>query len=212
MSKTITQNADSQASMTPDLALEKLLEGNRRFVENAREQCDLLQQVNETRGGQWPFACLLGCIDSRASTELIFDAGIGDVFSARVAGNVVNEDILGSMEFACKVAGARLIMVLGHSACGAVKGACDDVQLGNLTRLLAKIRPAVDATPTAGERTSANGEFVQAVAEANVQRSLDVIREQSEVLHSLESEGQIRLVGAMYDVSSGQVRLLDSAA
>ena len=212
MSKTITQNADSQASMTPDLALKKLLEGNRRFVDNAREQCDLLQQVSETRGGQWPFACLLGCIDSRASTELIFDAGIGDVFSARVAGNVVNEDILGSMEFACQVAGARLIMVLGHSACGAVKGACDDVQLGNLTPLLAKIRPAVDATSTSGERTSANGEFVQAVAEANVHRSLALIREQSEVLNALEAEGQIRMVGAMYDVASGQVSLLDSAA
>ncbi|MDG2049855.1 MAG: carbonic anhydrase family protein [Myxococcota bacterium] len=212
MSKTITQNADSQSSMTPDQALTKLIEGNRRFTENAREQCDLLQQVSETQGGQWPFACLLGCIDSRASTELIFDAGIGDLFSARVAGNVVNEDILGSMEFACQVAGARLIMVLGHSACGAVKGACDDVKLGNLTPLLAKIRPAVEATTTPGDRTSSNGEFVQAVAEANVHRSLALIREQSEVLRSLEAEGQIRMVGAMYDVASGRVALLESSA
>ena len=208
----ITQTPDSQAAMTPHSALDMLKEGNARFVTRKMSDRNLIQQVEQTATGQYPFATILSCIDSRVSAELVFDQGVGDIFSARVAGNIVNEDLLGSMEFACKVAGARLIMVLGHSACGAVKGACDDVQLGNLTRLLAKIRPAVDATPTAGERTSANGEFVQAVAEANVQRSLDVIREQSEVLHSLESEGQIRLVGAMYDVSSGQVRLLDSAA
>jgi len=205
---TTTQNADSQATMTPDQALEALCEGNRRFVESRRENRDLMQQVRETSGGQWPFACVLGCIDSRASAELMFDTGIGDIFSARIAGNVVNEDLLGSMEFACKVAGSRLLMVLGHTSCGAVKGACDDVQMGNLTALLSRLRPAVDGVQVSGERSSANGEFVQAVAEKNVHLTLNAIRERSEVLREMEAAGEIRMVGAMYDVASGKVELL----
>ena len=208
MAPTVTQNAQSQAAMTPDSALRALMDGNQRFAENQRNPVDLLQQVEGTRNGQWPYACILGCIDSRASAELVFDAGIGDVFSARVAGNIVNEDILGSMEFACQVAGARLVMVLGHTACGAVKGACDGVELGNLTDLLTKIGPAVESTQTPGERSSANGKFVQAVAEQNVALALSAIREKSEVLAGLEREGSIRVVGAMYDVATGRVSLL----
>ena len=205
---TTTQNADSQASMTADQALETLMEGNRRFRDNKRLDRNLLKQVEDTRGGQWPFAVVLSCVDSRASAELLFDAGIGDIFSARVAGNIVNEDMLGSIEFATKVAGAKLVMVLGHTHCGAVKGACDDVQMGNLTALLSKLRPAVEATSTPGERNSQNAQLVQDVAVKNVEMALDSLRERSEVLRELESAGQIRLIGAMYDIENGGVELL----
>ena len=139
-----THNKESQSTITPQIALDILKDGNKRFVSNLKLNRNLLQQVNETQDGQWPFAVVLSCIDSRTSAELIFDQGLGDVFSVRIAGNIVNEDILGSMEFACKVAGSKLIVVLGHTKCGAVKGACDYVEMGNLTALLSKIRPAVD--------------------------------------------------------------------
>lgn len=209
---TTTQNQSTQAATTPDDALKHLIEGNRRFVENRREDRNLLEQVEATRGGQWPFAVVLGCIDSRVPVEMVFDAGIGDLFSARVAGNFVNEDVLGSMEFACKVAGAKLVVVLGHTHCGAIKGACDDVKLGNLTAMLAKLRPAVERVTEPADpeqRTSSNVEFVRAVTHENVLATAAAVREQSDVLRELEAEGQIRIVGAIYDVESGSVEWVD---
>ncbi len=167
-------NKERQQQIKPLEALEILKEGNKRFVGNQREDQDLLDQVKDTSNGQWPFAIVLSCIDSRTSTELIFDLGIGHVFNARIAGNIVNEDILGSMEFACKAAGSKLIVVLGHTKCGAVKGACDNVELGNLTTLLSKIKPAVEAEKDSQEnRTSGNATFVEHVAEINVRRNVD---------------------------------------
>jgi carbonic anhydrase len=209
---TLTQNADSQAAFTPDSALERLLEGNRRFVEGAHEDRDLRVQVQATAGGQWPYAVVLGCMDSRVSPELVFDAGVGDLFAVRVAGNLIDEDVLGSMEYGCKFAGSKLIVVLGHSHCGAVKGACDDVRAGNLTALLAKLRPAVEAADgpaDPAERTSSNAAFVQAVVERNVRDVVDGIRNRSEILRDLELDGSIRIVGACYDVETGRVGLLD---
>ena len=206
------QNSDSQAAMTPASALDTLRAGHERFRAGEAAERDLRQQVDQTTGGQWPFAVVLGCIDSRAPAELLFDQGIGDVFNVRIAGNGVNEDILGSMEFACKVAGAKLIVVLGHTACGAIKGACDAVELGNLTGLLGKLRPAVDATtePTdAAERTSANAAFVDEVAQNNVTKTIADIRERSEVLRELLDDGSVGVVGAMYDVRSGSVEFGD---
>lgn len=203
-----THTSDVQAAMTPDAALQLLKDGNQRFLANRRAERDLPQQVEETRNGQWPFAFVLSCVDSRAAAELIFDLGIGDVFNARVAGNLINEDILGSMEFGCKVAGAKLVVVMGHTRCGAVMGACDDVRLGNLTHLLAKLRPIVSrvaASCDGAEQTSADAGFVQSVAEKNVEHTLEAIREKSPVLREMSEAGEIRIVGAMYDVQSGQV-------
>ena len=166
-------NKETQAQMTPRKALQFLQEGNERFINNLKANRNLLEQANETRDGQWPFATILSCIDSRTSAELIFDQGLGDIFSVRIAGNIVNTDILGSMEFACKVAGSKLIVVLGHSKCGAVKGACDHVEMGNLTELLSKIQPAVyQEKDTTNNRTSKNSEFVENVAEINVKRNV----------------------------------------
>ena len=171
-----TLNKELQNSITPTRAIDILKEGNNRFVNNLKVNRNLLQQANETSDGQHPFAVILSCIDSRTSVELIFDQGLGDVFSIRIAGNILNEDILGSMEFGCKVAGAKVIVVLGHTKCGAVKGACDHVEMGNLTALLTKIRPAVDDEKTTTEnRTSANGEFVEKVAALNVKRTVKSI-------------------------------------
>jgi carbonic anhydrase len=203
-----TQTKETQADLTPTKALQILMDGNKRFVNNLKANRDLLKQVNETSEGQHPFAVILSCIDSRTSAELIFDQGLGDIFSVRIAGNCVNEDILGSMEFACKVAGARLVMVLGHTRCGAVKGACDDVRMGNLTVLLNKIRPAVDDTRVIGERNSSNNEFVESVALRNVELAVDQIRERSPILKELASAGRIGIVGGMYDVQTGLVQLL----
>lgn len=208
-----THDKTSQSELTPADALEILKEGNTRFRANLKANRNLLQQVNETREGQWPFAAVLSCIDSRTSVELIFDQGLGDVFSARIAGNFVNEDILGSLEFACAVAGAKLIVVLGHSACGAIKGACDHVELGHLTQMLAKIGPAVDsvaANYTGDDCSSKNVEFVEAVAAENVKRTVSGIGERSTVLRDLLDKGDIDIVGGMYDVSSGEVAFLDS--
>ena len=201
-----THNKDSQATITPTLALQILQEGNQRFINNLKYNRNLLQQVNETRDGQWPFAVILSCIDSRTSAELIFDQGLGDVFSVRIAGNIVNEDILGSMEFACKVAGSKLVVVLGHTKCGAVKGACDHVKLGNLTALLSKLQPAVENEITTKEnRTSGNSEFVENVASINVKQTVNLIKERSLVLYEMIEKGEIGICGAMYDVETGNV-------
>ena len=207
-----TSNKESQDSTTPERALEILREGNKRFQARSGVDRDLIQQVHETQGGQWPIAAVLGCIDSRVSPELVFDQGVGDIFSARVAGNFVNGDILGSLEFACKVAGSKLVVVLGHTSCGAVKGACDKVELGNLTSMLANITPAVDAVIDPRDealRNSGNPDFVQSVALRNVRMNRDAIMKQSDVLREMSEGGEIIVAGAMYDVASGAVNFLD---
>lgn len=202
--KTLTQ--EMQASITPAKALELLKEGNKRFINNLKVNRNLLQQANETSDGQHPFAVILSCIDSRTSAELIFDQGLGDVFSVRIAGNIVNEDILGSMEFGCKAAGAKIIVVLGHTKCGAVKGACDHVEMGNLTGLLAKIQPAVnDEKQTKENRTSGNAEFVEHVAELNVKRTVKLITEHSPILKELIDTGKIGIIGGMHNIATGEV-------
>jgi carbonic anhydrase len=203
-----TQTKETQGHLTPQRALDILLEGNKRFVNNLKANRDLLKQVNETSTGQFPFAAVLSCIDSRTSAELVFDQGLGDIFSIRIAGNCVNEDILGSMEFACKVAGSKLILVLGHSKCGAIKGACDDVRMGNLTALLTKLRPAVADTATSGTRNSGNAAFVEDVALRNVQLAMEQITQRSPILKEMVENGEIMIAGAMYDVENGQVELV----
>ena len=199
---------ETQSSISPNNAVELLKEGNARFVENKKASRNLLEQVKETSTGQYPFATIFSCIDSRVSSELIFDQGIGDIFSARVAGNFVNEDILGSMEFACKLAGTKVVVVLGHTACGAVKGACDDAKLGNLTALISKIKPAVKAVKfpeDANLRNSKNIDFVNEVAAKNVHLTIDNIRSQSSVLNEMEENNEIKIIGAMYDINDGSV-------
>lgn len=205
-----TLNKELQASITPRKALEILKEGNKRFISNLKAHRDLLQQANETRDVQWPFATILSCIDSRTSAELIFDQGLGDVFSVRIAGNIVNTDILGSMEFACKVAGSKLIVVLGHSKCGAVKGACDHVEMGNLTELLSKLQPAVyQEKDTQENRSSSNSDFVENVAQINVKRSVKNIIERSFILEQMVENGEIGIVGAMHNLETGEVTFYD---
>ena len=207
--KTLTR--EMRDSLTPPQAIEVLRKGNERFVNNLKANRNLLQQVNETSDGQHPLAIVLSCIDSRTSAELIFDQGLGDIFSCRVAGNVLNDDILGSMEFACKVAGAKAIVVLGHTRCGAVKGACDGVELGNLTTLLHKIQDAIALeTETLGDRTAANSEFVERVAELNVLLVKSQIMQRSPLLAEMVRKSEIALVGGMYDVESGAVEFYDS--
>ena len=204
------QTKETQDLMTPEKALQELKNVNDRFVQKKQLSRDLMQQVGETSTGQFPFATVLSCIDSRVSSELIFDQGIGDIFSVRIAGNFVNEDILGSMEFASKLAGTKLILVLGHTACGAVKGACDHALLGNLTALINKIEPAVAAVKEPqdeGLRNSSNSDFVNEVAAQNVRMIVDNIRSQSEVLKTMEDEGAIQIVGGMYDIKTGQVHI-----
>jgi carbonic anhydrase len=199
---------ETQATMTPELSLQFLKEGNLRFQNNLKTNRNLLEQVNDTSDGQFPFATILSCIDSRVSSELIFDQGLGDIFSARIAGNFVNDDILGSMEFACKLAGTKLIVVLGHTACGAVKGACDDAKLGKLTGMLNKIKPAVNAVTSpedASLRNSSNIEFVNNVAAKNVQLTIERIINESDVLAEMQNNGEIKIVGGMYDINSGAV-------
>jgi len=198
----------TQGKMTPKSAKEELVNGNKRFVESQKVDRDLLKQVEQTSTGQFPFATILSCIDSRVSSELIFDQGIGDIFSVRIAGNFVNEDILGSMEFACKLAGTKLIVVLGHTSCGAVKGACDHARLGNLTTLINKIEPAVEAVTEPQDeslRNSSNIEFVNEVAKKNVYMTIDNIRNSSEVLKAMEDAGEIDIIGGMYDIKTGEV-------
>jgi carbonic anhydrase len=199
-----------QDELTPENAIELLKAGNQRFVNNLKVNRNLLQQVNETSAGQYPFACILSCIDSRTSAELIFDQGLGDIFSCRIAGNILNEDILGSMEFACKLAGSKVIVVLGHTKCGAIKGACDQVKLGNLTALLSKVQPAIEAeTITLGDRTGTNAAFVENVAALNVHLTLKEIVKRSTVISDLLKQRRIALVGAMYNVETGVVEFFE---
>ncbi|MCL5246418.1 carbonic anhydrase family protein [Cellulophaga sp. 20_2_10] len=203
---------ETQSTMTPEKSLEYLKEGNVRFQNNLKANRNLLEQVNDTSDGQFPFATILSCIDSRVSSELVFDQGLGDIFSVRIAGNFVNEDILGSMEFGCKLAGTKLIVVLGHTSCGAIKGACDNAELGNLTAMLAKIKPAVNAVTEPKEedlRNSKNLEFVDNVAAKNVLLTIDRIVAESEVLAEMQSKGEVKIVGAMYDINSGAVNFYE---
>jgi carbonic anhydrase len=203
--------SETQSSISPLKAIEFLKDGNERFVSNLKANRDLLQQANETRDGQWPFAVILSCIDSRTSAELIFDQGLGDIFSIRIAGNVVNTDIIGSLEFACKVAGSKLIVVLGHSKCGAIKGACDHVEMGNLTELLSKIQPAVyeeDSTSDKAKRNSKNPDFVENVATINIRRSVKAIVNRSYILEQMIEAGEIAIIGAKHDLDTGQVEFL----
>ena len=199
-----------QASMTPASALAELKAGNARFIAGHPLRRDMPADVKATASGQYPFAVVLSCLDSRQPIEIVLDQGIGDIFSARVAGNIVNDDILGSMEFACKVSGSKLIAIIGHSNCGAIKGAVDNVELGNLTGLLGKIKPAIDAVPTdVAPRTSKNSGFVDMVAEANVRLAMAQIRDRSPILREMIDQGQISLVGGMYDLSTGEVRFFE---
>ena len=202
--KTLTR--ELRDAITPDSALDLLKAGNRRFINNLQADRNLLQQASATSRGQYPFATILSCIDSRTSAEIIFDQGLGDIFSVRIAGNIINDDILGSMEYACKVAGSRIIVVLGHSNCGAIKSACDSVEMGNLTALLAKIRPAVEAEKSVLEnRDSGNDEFVEKVALLNVERTMQGIEQGSSILKDMLENNKILLVGGMHDIATGEV-------
>lgn len=202
--KTLTK--EMQANITPSSALDLLKEGNQRFVDNLKINRNLLQQANETSEGQHPFAVILSCIDSRTSAELIFDQGLGDIFSIRIAGNIINEDILGSMEFGCKIAGSKIIVVLGHTKCGAIKGACDHVEMGNLTTLLTKIKPAIDEeTETKENRNSNNADFVENVSILNVRRTVKAIMERSKILKEMFESGEIGIVGGSHDITTGKV-------
>jgi carbonic anhydrase len=209
--KTLTK--EMQAAITPTMALDLLKEGNKRFVNNLKVNRNLLQQANETSDGQHPFAVILSCIDSRTSVELVFDQGLGDVLSVRIAGNIINEDILGSMEFGCKVLGAKIIVVLGHSKCGAVKGACDHLEMGNLTALLSKIQPAVYDEQTVMEnRNSSNDEFVEKVAAINVRRTVHAIMERSPILKEMIESGAIGIVGGNHDIATGEVSFYEDTS
>lgn len=204
--------SETQASITPLIALGILQDGNQRFINNLKANRNLLQQVNETREGQWPFAVILSCIDSRTSAELIFDQGLGDIFSIRIAGNVVNTDIIGSIEFACKVAGSKLIVVMGHTQCGAIKGACDHLEMGNLTELLSKIQPAIyqeTKTLESGKRNSGNGEFLENVATLNVKRSVKTIIDRSYILEQMIEKGEIAIIGATHHIKTGMVEFYE---
>src|ERR1700704_3906335 len=198
-----TYTKETQDGLTPELALNILKDGNERFVHNIKAHRNLLQQVNETSAGQFPFAAILSCIDSRTSAELIFDQGLGDILSIRIAGNILNEDIVGSMELACKIAGSKLIVVLGHTKCGAIEGACNNIVLGNLTALLNKIKPAIELeTETTAERNGKNKTFLRNVTKNNVFITVQKVREQSSILKEMENAKQIKIVGGLYDVDT----------
>ena len=201
----VTLTKEMRNALSPKNALQMLKDGNHRFVTNLKMNRNLLQQVNDTSDEQFPFALILSCFDSRTSAELIFDQGLGDIFSCRIAGNILNEDILGSMEFACKVAGAKLIMVLGHSECGAIKGACNHVKMGNLTGLLKKIRVVVKEVAKAGKVDPKSNDFIDLVSKENVKNVLKNIPKKSKIIRDLVKDKKIIIVGAMYDVSSGKV-------
>ena len=206
--KTLTQAL--QSAITPVMALKLLQDGNKRFENNLKVNRNLLQQANETSGSQHPFAVILSCIDSRTSVELIFDQGLGDVFSVRIAGNVINEDILGSMEYACKVVGAKIIVVLGHTQCGAIRGACDHVEMGNLTALLNKIQPAIyEENSEIENRNASNYIFVEKVASIHIKRTLHAILDRSPILKEMIETGTIGSIGAKYDVATGVVDFYD---
>ncbi len=201
--------AETQATVTPAKALQFLKEGNERFVNNLKMNRNLLEQVNDTKDGQFPFAIVLSCIDSRTSAELIFDQGLGDIFSARIAGNILNDDILGSMEFACKLAGTKLIVVLGHSKCGAIKGACQGAELGHLTNLLSKVQVSVNEVKAEMPGVeSTDPALVSAVAQHNVIHTMDEILDRSDVLRELFESGQIGIAGAYYDIETGEVQFM----
>mgnify|MGYP003393412898 CR=1 FL=1 len=216
ISKTAIRNTaltkERRDALSPDELIQIAKEGNERFRKGELKHRDFLAEQKSSTAGQFPAAVLLTCIDSRAPAEILLDLGIGDVFNSRVAGNIINEDILGSMEFACKLSGAKAVLVMGHTACGARKGAINDAKLGNLTALLAKIKPAVDATVYNGERTASDHGFVDAVARTNVELTIKGIRVHSPVLLELEKAGSIKIVGAMYDISTGVVNFYDAAA
>ena len=199
---------EQRDKLTPEQVLQSLADGNERFRTGKMQGHDYIAQKRATRGGQYPMAAILGCIDSRAPAEIILDTGIGEIFAARVAGNIANDDLLGSLEFACAVAGAKLILVMGHTACGAIKGAIDGAELGHLTGLLEKIKPSVVATSYTGERVSKNYAFVDAVAKTNVIHTVAAIRGQSGVLANLEKDGKIKIVGSMYHLEGGRVEIL----
>lgn len=203
MSGSLTK--EQRDSMTPLQVIDELKKGNERFRTRKMTPRDYLAEKRSSAGGQYPAAVILGCVDSRVPAEIIFDVGIGDTFNGRVAGNVVNDDLLGSMEFACAVSGAKLVLVLGHTSCGAVKGAIDDVVLGNLTGLLARIKPAIPETKFEGEKSSKNPAYVDAVARTNVAVALENIRLRSPVLTDLEKKGSIQITGAMYNLANGAV-------
>ena len=203
-----TQTKELQDNLTPQAAHTILVEGNKRFAKNVKAQRNLQDQVLATSQGQYPFAVILSCIDSRVPAELVFDQGIGDVFSVRVAGNVINEDVLGSMEYACKVAGSKIIVVMGHTKCGAVTAACNHVELGNITSLLSKIQPAVKAVEAKCDEM--NEEAIEEVAVQNVKDSIELIRKQSPILREMEEAGEIEIAGASYSVASGEVEFLNS--
>ena len=206
--KTLTK--EMQDAITSSMALQLLKDGNKRFVNNLKINRNLLQQANETSDGQHPFAVILSCIDSRTSAELVFDQGLGDVFSIRIAGNIVNEDILGSMEFGCKVAGAKIIVVLGHTKCGAIKGACDNVALGNLTGLISKIKPAINQEmSTQDNRNSSNANFVENVAELNVSLSVKNILLKSPIIADMVKNGDIGIVAGIHDIATGEVKFFE---
>ncbi|CEG56218.1 carbonic anhydrase family protein [Legionella fallonii] len=202
--KTISK--EELSNITPDHAIDLLIKGNQRFIQNLRFNRNLLQQVNETADNQYPFAAILSCIDSRTPAELIFDQGLGDVFSIRIAGNIVNSDIIGSLEFACKIAGSKLIVVLGHTNCGAIKGACDKEQLGHLTQLLRKIEPAIEQeTSFKKDRNGKNLPYVNEVAKINVTESIQMILNESSIIRDLIAQNSIKIIGGLYDVVSGEV-------
>lgn len=203
-----TQTKETQHHLSPRQSLHILVEGNKRFINNLRYNRNLLQQVNELSNDQFPFAIVLSCIDSRTSAELIFDQGLGDIFSVRIAGNVLNEDILGSMEFACQIAGSKLVVVLGHSSCGAIKGACAHVEMGHLTGLLEKIQPSVDRIEMRLGGGTPKEVMVDEVAVDNVLHQMAEVEERSSILRHLLKEGKIGIVGAMYSVETGEIRIL----
>lgn len=201
-----TQSQETQKNLTPELAYTILKDGNKRFVNNLKANRNLLEQVNETSAGQFPFATILSCMDSRTSAELIFDQGLGDIFSIRVAGNVLNDDVLGSMEFGTKVVGTKIILVLGHTKCGAVVGACDHVEMEKLTQLLNKIKPAIEKeVETDTNRSGSYDQFVERVTINNIKMVMEQIRAESPIIAELEDQGQLKIVGGLYDVKSGEV-------
>lgn len=208
-----THSKETQSNLTPETALQILKEGNQRFINNLKANRNLLQQVNETSSGQFPFATILSCIDSRTSAELIFDQGLGDIFSIRIAGNILNEDILGSMEFATKVVGTKVLLVLGHTKCGAIVGACNHVEMGNLTTLLNKIQPAIfSEKKTKENRNGSNSDFVNNVTELNVHLTIERVRRESPIIAEMEELGQIKIVGGLYDVETGEVSFYEEFA
>lgn len=205
-----THSKETQSKLTPEEALQILKEGNERFVKNLKANRNLLQQVNDTKEGQFPFATILSCMDSRTSAELIFDQGLGDIFSIRIAGNILNEDIIGSMEFATKVVGTKVVVVLGHTKCGAIVGACNNVELGSLTKVLDKIKPAIQAeTHTKENRTGSNADFVKTVTENNVHLAIEEIKKQSPVIAELIAEEKLKIAGGIYNVENGAVTFFD---